>query len=101
MFTVLEIEKDDILFCNLKLKDGFNIVELKKVVISFPGETNRIERKGHNMNYFFTNHKLKSNIVEVLQIDIIKKVGKKQKTKSFTIGKKSDEIRNKITGAYE
>lgn len=101
MFTVLEIEKDDILFCNLKLKDGFNVVHLKKVVISLHIETNRIERKGHNMNYFFTKHKLKSNIVEVLQIDIIKKVGKKQKTKSFTIGKKSDEIRNKITGAYE
>lgn len=82
-------EKKEIIYCNLTLKKGKEIIYLKEVVYK-------------HTDGFFKNSRLGINQpLQVIKIEKIASLGFENNSKSFTEVKKSNEIRNKITGAYE
>jgi len=89
----MKVELGEIVFCNLTIKYNNKNHTLKDVVYK------------NNGNLFFNkrillNLKIKEP-VEVISIDIIKRMGFEKKSNGFTEVKKNNEKRNKITGAYE
>jgi hypothetical protein len=82
-------EKKEIIYCNLTLKKGKEIIELKNVVYKYN-------------DGFFKNSRLGiKEPLKVLKVEKIVSLGFENKLKSYTEVKKSNEKRNKITGAYE
>ena len=75
------MERENILFGNIIVRDGKKQVELKDVVFK------------ENANIYKNKE-----IIKVLSYKI---VGQTSVTKSYTEVKASDEKRNNITGAYE
>jgi hypothetical protein len=77
------IEKEKILFVNLKVKDKKKnkVIQIEKAVIK---ENDKIY-KGN----------------EIISFEIIDYLGTVNQSKGFDLGVKSEEKRNNITGAYE
>lgn len=84
---------NEIVFCNLKIIYKNKTYELKKLVYKNNGD-------------LFYNKKILSKLnisepVNIVDIDIISRLGFENKAKGFTEVKANTEIRNKITGTYE
>lgn len=77
----MNIEKDEIVYCNLTTIQKGKKQRYTEVV------------------YKYTDGNYKGQ--KVIELDIIKRLGYANKTKSYHTGIKSDEVRNNITGAYE
>ena len=78
----------EIFYCNLTVLHNKKEIVLKEVVYK---ETDGYYRK----------KSLFADPVKVLKVDIIKSLGFEVEQSGHTEVKKSDEQRNKITGAYE
>ena len=78
----------EIFYCNLKVLNENQIVDVKEVVYK-------------DVDGYYRNMKLFKKPVKVLNIHIIKSLGFENVTSEFTSVQKSDEKRNNITGAYE
>jgi len=78
----------EIFYCNLKVLNDNQVVDVKEVVYK-------------DVDGYYRNMKLFKKPVKVLNIDIIKSLGFENVTSEFTSVQKSDEKRNNITGAYE
>ena len=88
-----EVQLGEIVYCDLTIIHKGVKYTLEGVVYKNDG------------NLFYKKSYLKKlNIkepVEVVDIRVISRLGFENKSKAFTEVKKSDEKRNKITGAYE
>jgi len=87
------IDKGEIVYCNLKFKYKNKVHELSEVVYK-------------KTDGFFYNRRLLEPLsvkekVMVYDIEIIKRLGFENKSKEFTEVKRNQEQRNKITGTYE
>ena len=87
------IKKGEIVYCNLKFRYKKKEYELKDVVYK-------------QENGFFYNRRLMQPLkiddeVRVYDIEILARLGFENKNLGYTEVKKSNEQRNKITGAYE
>ena len=97
------VDFGEIVLCNLKLKpikkESFY---LKDVIFSNPYEKKRFELIYSNRNdrrlIDLTGFK---EDLKIINIEVISRHGFKNKSKGFTLAKKSDNSRNKITGTYE
>jgi len=99
------MEKGQIVYCNLTLKTiKGQIVKINKCVFSQPYE----EKKRDFLNFenafdriLINKTKLKENL-KIEKIDVITEVGFIHKSNKYSMVKQNDNnIRNKITGAYE
>ena len=84
---------NEIVFCNLKIIYKNKTYELSNLVYKNNGD-------------LFYNKKILSKLnisepVEIVDIDIISRLGFENKAKGFTEVKANTETRNKITGTYE
>ncbi len=88
-----DVSLKEIVFCDLTISYKNKTYELNKLVYKNDG------------NMFYNKKVLsKLNIsepVEIVDINIISRLGFENQSKEFTEVKGSDEVRNKITGAYE
>ena len=83
------MERKEIVFCNLILQNGKDKIHLKNVVYKDEGG-------------YFKNIRLGiKEPLKVLNVEVIKSLGYENKSNEYTEVNKSNEIRNKITGAYE
>jgi hypothetical protein len=83
------MERKEIFYCNLTLKDGKNNIELQKVVYK--------EEDG-----YFKNIRLGiKEPLKVIKVDVITSLGFENLSNEYTEVKQSNEKRNRITGGYE
>lgn len=87
------IKQGEIVYCNLKFRYKKKEYELKDVVYK-------------QENGFFYNRRLMQPLkiedeVRVYDIEVLARLGFENKNLGYTEVKKSNEQRNKITGAYE
>jgi hypothetical protein len=83
------MDRKEIIFCNLTLQNGKEKIHLKNVVYK-------------NENGYFKNIRLGiKEPLKVISIEVIKSLGYENLSNEYTEVNKSNEIRNKITGAYE
>lgn len=87
------IQDKEIVYCNLKFKYKNKVFNLEEVVYK--------KTDGYYYNRRILDPLNVKEKVLVYDIEIIKRLGFENKSKGFTEVKKSDEQRNKITGAYE
>ena len=88
-----KVELGEIVFCDLTIIHKGTKHELKKVVYKNDGDL------FYKRSYL---EKLKiKEPVKVEDVKVISRLGFENKAKGFTEVKRSDEQRNKITGAYE
>ncbi len=78
----------EILYCNLTVSYGNKNIILKEIVYK--------ETDG-----FYHNKKMFNDPVKVIKVDVIKILGLENKPSGYKEIVKSEENRNKITGAYE
>ena len=88
-----DINKGEIVYCNMTIKHKSKKYELKNIVYKNVGKK------------FTKKHYLKplgiNEDVEIIDIKILSRLGFENTTKDYTEVKKSNEKRNNITGAYE
>ena len=84
------MKRKEIFYCNLTLQNGKEKIILDEVVYK------------QNENLTFKNTRLGiKKPLKVLKVDIIKSLGFENSKSGYTEAKKSNEERNKITGAYD
>ena len=87
------ISKGEIVYCNMTIKHKGKKHELKKIVYKNVGKK------------FTKKHYLKplgiNECVDIIDIEILSRLGFENTSKEYTEVKKSNEKRNNITGAYE
>jgi len=99
------MENGQIVYCNLILKTlKGKIVKINKCVFSQPYEENKRNCLKWNNAFdriLINKTKLKEDLT-IEKIEIINKVGFIHKSNNYSMAKQNDNnIRNKITGAYE
>ena len=95
-----EIKRGEIVYAHITIKDQNNkIQELRKVVFSREWECKYplLEQKLYRR--FLKQHNIKTDVT-IVDLRIIAKTGFKHKNQGYTRVKKSDQIRDDITGAY-
>jgi hypothetical protein len=88
-----KVEFKEIVYCNLTIIFKTKTYLIKKVVYKNDGKL-----------FYEKKHLSPLNInepVKIINIDIISRLGFENKAIGYTEVKKNEEIRNKITGAYE
>jgi hypothetical protein len=97
------MEKGEIVYCNLKLRRNNGvIVNLENCVFSLPYEGERILLKFDDMSdrKLIKKTKLKEDL-KIEQINIIKKLGFKNKTNSYIEVVKNNNNKRNIMGGYD
>ena len=96
-----KIEKGEIVYANLVLKDKSNkIYDLRKVVFSRNWECDFPVLAKKDYNRFLLRYNIKLEEVEVIDCEIISRTGYKHKSKGYISAKKNEQIRDEVTGAY-
>ena len=97
-----KVELGEIVYCNIKVYDGKNFHLIEKIVFSNPYDFERLEFNANiaEDNRYFKDINNKTKL-KIINIDIIERLGYRNKSKGYTEVKANTEIRNKITGAYE
>lgn len=89
----MELKQDEIIYCNAKCNYKGKEYRLDKIVHK------------HTDGFYYKRRILEpfgiKEPVKLYDIEIINRLGFANKAKGYTEVKKSDETRNKITGAYE
>ena len=88
-----KVELKEIVYCNLTINFKGRFYLIKKVVYKNDGQL-----------FYEKKHLLPLNInepVEIINIDVMSRLGFENKAVGYTEVKRNEEIRNKITGAYE
>lgn len=97
------LEKGEIAVVNLKVRCSKNKIHyIKDVIFSHPYEQLKTKLIYEDIEDRKSVKKInKSEDLIILEIEVLQKVGMKHKSNKFYTAKINDEIRNKITGAYE
>jgi hypothetical protein len=97
------IEPGEIVFCNLTCKtDKGKALTVKRIVFScgYNGLSKKLLYAVSEDQYLINKFGLKEDI-EIVAIEVISSLGYRHKHTGFSEVRKGDEVRNKITGAYE
>ena len=99
------INKGEIVFCNILLEylenNKVKNIELNNVVFSRRYISNYPKLDNGDMIINTIKSKYIIKDVKVIDLDIIARTGYIHKHKGYTEVSKNNEVRNKITGAYE
>lgn len=97
------MELGEICIVNLKLRsENGKVFYLNDVIFSHPYDKRRTKLcySSFDDRRLINKTKFKEDL-QIIEIEVLKSVGWKSKLKDYTEVKKNEEIRNKITGAYE
>lgn len=89
-----EVKINEIVYCNAKFKHNKKVYQLEKIV--FRNEGNNI----YNRRHILDNLKIKESVI-LYDIEIIERLGFKNKSIGHHKAIKNNEQRNTTTGAYE
>tara|TARA_Y100001968_G_C19397472_1_gene739153 strand:+ start:281 stop:577 length:297 start_codon:yes stop_codon:yes gene_type:complete len=95
-----EINAGEIVYADVTLLDEKDKkIELRKVVFSREWKCNFPHLETSHYHRFLKQNSIKGN-AKIISLKILSRTGFKHKNKGYTNAKKSDQVRDNVTGAY-